>query len=66
MVAVAAVMLVEMPLDDPEIAAVRAEEEIGDRADPRDQAEQEIDADIARHSAICHFDMPRLRASHTM
>src|SRR4051812_31882102 len=47
-------VLVEPALDDPEVARVRAEEEIRDRADPGDGAEQEIDADIAAHPR----DMP--------
>ena len=49
------VMLVEVALDDPEIARVRPEEEIGNGSDPRDQAEQPIDADIARHARDLPF-----------
>src|SRR4051794_27584928 len=47
-------MLVEPALDDPQIAAVRAEEEIGDGADPGNGAEQEVEADIPGHPG----DMP--------
>src|SRR3982751_5737606 len=47
-------ILVEPALHDPEVARVRPEEEIRDRADPGDGAEQEIDADIAAHPR----DMP--------
>src|SRR4051812_3358980 len=47
-------VLVEPALDDPEIARVRAEEEVRDRADPGNRAEQEVEADIAAHPR----DMP--------
>ena len=42
-------MLVEPALDDPQVAGVRLEEEVGDGADPGNGSEQEIDADIAGH-----------------
>jgi hypothetical protein len=48
-------MLVEVLLDDPQVAAVRPEEEIGDRADPRDQAEQHVEADVSGHSGHVPF-----------
>ena len=60
------VMPVEVLADDPQVAGVRAEEEIRQRADQRDQPEQPVDPDIAAIRAICIFDMPRLRASHTI
>src|SRR4051812_21343972 len=42
-------VLVEPALDDLEVAAVRAEEQVRDGADERDRAEQEVEADIAAH-----------------
>jgi hypothetical protein len=46
---------IELAPDNLEVAGVRAEQEVGDRADPRDQAEQEIDSDITRHAAHLPF-----------
>src|SRR4051794_1638514 len=43
-------MLVEVALDDPQIARVRSEQEVGDRPYPGDKAEQKIDADVSRHA----------------
>src|SRR5690349_10075051 len=44
-------MLVEVPPNDLQVATVRAEEEVGNGADPGNEPEQEIDADIAGHAA---------------
>src|SRR3954471_20755998 len=49
------VMLVEVAPDHLQIARVRPEEEIRNRADPGDQAEQEIEADIAGHAGQLPF-----------
>ena len=38
-------MLVEMLLDDLQVAGVRSEEEIGDHTDPRDHPEQPVEPD---------------------
>jgi len=48
-------MLVEMSPDHPEVARIRSEQEIGNRADPRDEAEQEVETDITRHARQLPF-----------
>jgi hypothetical protein len=42
-------MLVEMTLDHAQIVGVRAEEEVGDGAQPRDQPKQEVRTDVRGH-----------------
>ena len=62
MIAVSGMMLVEVALDDAQVAGVGLEEIIGDGADPRDQAEQEVGADIAahpRHLPLRHAEVAR-------
>jgi hypothetical protein len=49
-------------LDDAEVAGVGLEEIVGDRANPRDQSEQEVGADIAahpRHRPFRHAEVAR-------
>src|SRR3990170_783687 len=46
---------VEMAFDDPEVAGIRPEQEVGYGPDPWDQAQHEVDADIARHSRHLPF-----------
>src|SRR3546814_12201930 len=47
--------LVEMPADDPEIAAVRTEHEIEEIARDRNGAERRVDADIGGHARKLPF-----------
>src|SRR6476469_4069480 len=49
------VMSVQMAFDHLDVAGVGPEEEIGDRADPGNEPEQEIEADIAGHPADLPF-----------
>ena len=56
-------MLIEVALDDPQVACVGAEEEVGNRADERDQPEQPVESHIpghSRHLPLRHAEVPPL------
>jgi hypothetical protein len=60
------VMLVEMLLDDPEVASVRAEKKSG-IAPTQGMAPSSMSKPMLPAIRVtCHFDMPRLRASQAM